>query len=1307
MEYKLFDQFVQTFLVERRDFLSNNGETVLTSRALDECIDRFIVNYIAGSDQNFGEKLSKQFQGASREAKIVFAHASWLYVHSSMAMTGQGKKRAVMISINDLLDYQPRDDIFLDKGGIADPGTAYNTAKPANLRFIVLLFKWILGSNITPSKESVTRAITAACLYGVYGQEKDLIDAFGHDQAQQIKKDYEHMTLSRGDQPRLGIYNFLLNLCEPDYYERIVSFRDKELIAEKLYQPEYGSKQGLNTDDQIYMIKQHLKEKYPDIDPKYLLHDERVKSLWQSKKQSPENYWVFQCNPSFYDITGALKTGRPIKWRVVAHRDRIKRGDKVILWVSGPEAGCYALADITSDVESTTSDYWEQGFRKDQSDEQPELMVEITITHNLADRPILKPQISGIKDLEGLKAGNQGTNFSATERQYKALEKLAQESTTGKGSKRYWIYTPGSNGDKWDEFYDQGIMAISWDELGDLSQFTTKEEVEVELRKLSGQNEIKKTNDALANWQFKYEINIGDIIIAKKGQTVLLGYGEIISNFQYDSSRSSFRKYREVKWLKKGEWEIKPPHTVIPKTLTDLTGYPIDLPGYKWYWEFFMAVMNGEDIDNSPAPSPVYKTNHPLNLILFGPPGTGKTYNSINMAVQIADPEFMRKDLGRSVTREDITSRYKELVDEGRIVFATFHQSMCYEDFIEGIKPVTRADGTISYEVVPGIFKKLCEVSTQGITHPTKEHQNLQPNSGLNDVRLSDEEFGRLFEAYIDTLPFDSDLERSKVILYTTIKNKPFDVFRTPNKSTIVVRSGSMRTPSPMSKQALLQVYKGTKRPNFESYEPIILNEILKGNNSKEAGNQGNPRRNITVEQAYNKLCADLELTSEHMTKVTTPNGTEFGISLNNNGNLTVHTAPEFKPSVTLTRENLYAHATGGDVPPYDKGYFLGVLDLLSRKYGYVETAQKEGDHIPDVLDVFERLYNMMIDEIKGKLENKEKYYFSTKLDRPREVIRILPNNILLVSSPDGRSYEIDVDALQRLFNSKKNPETTSSKEIDEITGKWHSSAYRAIWIRMEQLSKNLNSVTSIVPHSSIGSSAYEEGDENRKGLSRLPFVLIIDEINRGNVSQIFGELITLIEPNKREGMPEALEAVLPYSKETFSVPANLHIIGTMNTADRSVEALDTALRRRFSFKEMTPVYTLLEGVTSDGLELSDLLRTINSRIEGLLDKDHVIGHSYFLRVANGETTLVEVLFNEIIPLLQEYFYGNFGRIELVLGRGFVKSSTVSQSIFAKPSPDNDEFNDHLRYSLVRREEMDEAALQKALRVLMNKSDEA
>jgi 5-methylcytosine-specific restriction protein B len=162
-----------------------------------------------------------------------------------------------------------------------------------------------------------------------------------------------------------------------------------------------------------------------------------------------------------------------------------------------------------------------------------------------------------------------------------------------------------------------------------------------------------------------------------------------------------------------------------------------------------------------------------------------------------------------------------------------------------------------------------------------------------------------------------------------------------------------------------------------------------------------------------------------------------------------------------------------------------------------------------------------------------------------------------------------------------------------------------------------------------------------------------------------------------------------------------------MNTADRSVEALDTALRRRFSFCEMIPDYSLLRGTEAQGIDLADLLATINQRIEGLLDKDHAIGHSYFLRVAKGESTLEDVFFDEIIPLLQEYFYGNFGRIELVLGGGFVKSRPITQSIFAKPSPDNDEFNNHIRYSLVRREEMDETAFQKALRVLMNESDEA
>ena len=170
--------------------------------------------------------------------------------------------------------------------------------------------------------------------------------------------------------------------------------------------------------------------------------------------------------------------------------------------------------------------------------------------------------------------------------------------------------------------------------------------------------------------------------------------------------------------------------------------------------------------------------------------------------------------------------------------------------------------------------------------------------------------------------------------------------------------------------------------------------------------------------------------------------------------------------------------------------------------------------------------------------------------------------------------------------------------------------------------------------------------------------VLIIDEINRGNVSAIFGELITLLEEDKRKGSKEHTEAKLPYSGKDFSVPNNVYIIGTMNTADRSVEALDTALRRRFSFVEMQPKPGILSDkkyVKYKDVDLSKLLETINQRIEVLIDKDHQIGHSYFIGIQDLED-LKRTFKDKIIPLLEEYFYGDFGKIGLVLGGEFIES---------------------------------------------------
>lgn len=544
-------------------------------------------------------------------------------------------------------------------------------------------------------------------------------------------------------------------------------------------------------------------------------------------------YWIFQGNPKYYDVVGAINADVLTNWKVAAHKNAIKKGDKVILWLTGEDSGCYGLGTTISDVAKLEMTQEESNFYK--TDYNPnEDRVGLKITHKFSSKPILWKAIKDNPILSELKVGNQGTNFTASKEQY--------------------------------------------DEILRISQLN--------------QN----------------------------------------------------------------------------------------------------------------------KMNHPLNQILFGCPGSGKTYSTKKLAVEIiADRKFGNTKEDRA----EILKLYDHYIEKNQIKFTTFHQSMSYEDFIEGIKPTMKGDeeSDLTYEIQSGIFKTICTTA----------------------------------------------IESNKIM--------PADNFE-------------------------------------ESWEALI--ELVK-----------------------------TEISNTKLLKI---GSWEYGLSSKNSLKYSSLNTPS-QYSFTITKQN--------------------------------------------ILDTY---------------HNKQ-------------------------ARPSG-AFQKDMQDIVRFMKSQLNLSEYKNEEP----------------------------------------SQKEEYSSNK-------YVLIIDEINRGNVSAIFGELITLIEDDKRLGNDEKIEVILPYSKESFGVPPNLYLIGTMNTADRSVESLDTALRRRFSFTEMKSDPEVIKtahengGIIQDSpnINLIELLDTINKRIELLVDKDHQIGHSYFIGV-NTLADLKVTFKNKIIPLLEEYFFGDFGKIGLVLGDQFVETNSAQDN---------------------------------------------
>lgn len=538
----------------------------------------------------------------------------------------------------------------------------------------------------------------------------------------------------------------------------------------------------------------------------------------------------------------------------------------------------------------------------------------------------------------------------------------------------------------------------------------------------------------------------------------------------------------------------------------------------------------------------------PLNQIFYGPPGTGKTYNTINEAIRIVE-ELSRQEFDAIYEdRRKLKTVFESYVNKGQIAFTTFHQSMGYEDFVEGIKPETIEVGegenrlvTVTYPVKDGIFKKLC-----------KNAEGYQTTK--RGIEESDES------------KFEQEDWENAIIYKMALYDHQTYEYCIENKLVALGWGGDHDFTGMKGLDEIKSVYNPSDNPKAARQVYSFISEIKNGNF-------------IIVPDGLDRIKAIGKVVGDYQY------------------------SPESEVSFNHTRK----------------------VDWLLKDVNLPRIELYERQFTPPTI---------------------------TKLNQ---------------------------DLIKRSF--------------------------------FDQFKVRKQTAAEIV---------------------RRNFVLIIDEINRGNVSQIFGELITLLEENKRKGNAEALEITLPYSPDRFGVPNNLYLIGTMNTADRSVETLDTALRRRFMFKEMPPVEDLIspekavydlwetysekdykeyerkeknlydfiglaidgnrddkiysglediptvsqleeifesKGMTFVGVHLKKMLTAINYRIEKLLDKDHTIGHAYFMHIYKAEkptTALRKTFEKNIIPLLQEYFYGDYGKIGLVLGDAFVKVLKEKNLSFAK-----------------------------------------
>lgn len=882
------------------------------------------------------------------------------------------------------------------------------------------------------------------------------------------------------------------------------------------------------------------------------------------------------------------------------------------------------------------------------------------------------------------------------------------EQSRDHSNRRVWLIAAGAGGKYWEEWQKKGEMSMGFSQYPvDLSRFDSHEDIS---RWLNPQVEGRPSNTALAMWEFGHGMQVGDFVLVKSGKHDWLGFGEVASDYWHDDARNDHKHRRKAVWVKSGNWkrpEARRPHPM--KTLTDITHYENDeLGGAAWlrhvetmyggpmprYWLFhgnpkqynFKSALEGGRLN-------WYAARQHRDLIREGDEallwitGRGGGLSAVMEVAGVSEPRD--SDDGDWKNPDNRTSDMVPV----RVTSEFYGNPVPGDQAIQEplLAPLFPRNQGTNFEISPGQFHLLKQMAIGN-----------SPEFGNEALKELTEELDRFF-AQIHTGTQTKRAYRTMVgaaRLQVSFGNGSHALvpWMALTREGVDIQDGFYPVLLYFRglERLILAYGVSEKNQSSESWPP----ELSGGAKTIGAAYPDAPRNKRSF------VCKDYLKSGEGSEMRFAYQGTEDVLSTEQIARDYLDLVKKYfefgRPPLASTENNTAREMAKNTIlygPPgtgktwtflheYADRYTakesaVGRKEVLERvaedmkwwqvaSLAIMENGEMEMDELVQHEYVLAKLASSSTTNVRATLWGSLQEHVST--DCPWVNVQSRRPPYILWKAKRGNSsvftisQDADAEEVKALIVWKDRMETQLNAEKVEV------KRYEMVTFHQSFSYEDFVEGIKPVMEEGVEGLSYQIEDGVFKRICQRArnnpadrYAIFIDEINRGNVASIFGELITLIEPNKRTGEEDAVTVLLPYSKTEFGVPSNLDIYGTMNTADRSVEALDTALRRRFTFKEVGPKPDLMENKAIDGINLTQLLHTINARVEHLLDRDHCIGHSYFYNLKDGGELddLRTVFARNILPLLQEYFYGDLGKIGLVLGKAFVEAKTKEEVKFA------------------------------------------